>query len=80
MIVKQKPPVDCKTIFVKNLPYEYTEDQLGNLFRFCGEIENVRIAYNYQTKVSKGFGYVDFKEQSALVKALSMDGKKIGNR
>ena len=80
MLVQQKPPTDCKTLFVKNLPYDFTEDKLGNLFRFCGEIENVRLAYNYLTKVSKGFGYVDFKEHSSLVKGLSMDGQKVGNR
>ena len=25
-----KPPEDCKTIFIKNLPYDITEDQLGD--------------------------------------------------
>lgn len=75
-----KPPADCKTAFVKNFPYDFNEDKLGDLFRFCGEIENVRIVYNYVTKNSKGFGYVEFKEHSALVKALSMDAQKVGNR
>jgi RNA recognition motif-containing protein len=57
-----------------------TEDDLGNVFRFCGEILNVRIARNYSTKVSKGFGYVDFKENFSLKKALEMDGKIVNNR
>ena len=57
-----------------------SEDDLGNVFRFCGEIINVRIAKNYSTKVSKGFGYVDFKEHFSLNKALEMDGKLVNNR
>lgn len=31
-------PADCKTLFVKNLPYEFKEDDIGDRFRKFGEI------------------------------------------
>ncbi len=47
-------PEECTTIFVKGLPYEMTEDELGDLFAKCGKIINVRIVYNSVHKHSKG--------------------------
>ena len=43
-------PADCKTLFVKNLPYDMQEDDIGDRFRAFGEIASIRIAYNWQTK------------------------------
>ena len=40
-------PSDCVTIFVKNLPYEFAEDDIGDRFRQFGEIASVRVAYNW---------------------------------
>ena len=53
-------PTECKTIFVKNLPYDFTEDDIGDRFRKFGEIKGIRIACNWQTKQSKGFAYITF--------------------
>ena len=43
-------PESCKTLFVKNLPFEMKEDDIGDRFRPFGEVEEVRIARNWQTK------------------------------
>ena len=40
-------PADCKTLFVKGLPYEFKEDDIGDRFRRFGEIKAIRIAYNW---------------------------------
>lgn len=58
----EQMPSSCKTLFIKNLPYQLKEDDIGDRFRPFGEIEEVRIARNYTTQQSKGFGYVVFKE------------------
>ena len=42
-------PEDCKTLFVKNLPYELKEDAIGDRFRPFGEIAEIRIAKNWTT-------------------------------
>lgn len=35
-----------KTLFIKNLPYDTTEDEVGDAFRSYGKIANVRFVYN----------------------------------
>ena len=80
-------PDDCRTVFVKNLPYNnITEDDVLNVFRSCGKIVDggVRLARNYQTKQLKGFGYVEFKNPegayAAVQRAAKVDGIKVGGR
>lgn len=74
-------PTDCKVLFVKNLPYDFKEDDIGDRFRQFGEIDSVRIAYNWQTKQSKGFAYVTFKKHGAAKSALEkLQGKVVLGR
>jgi len=69
-----------KTIFVKNLPYDITEDEVGDLFRHCGAIDNVRLVYHPFHKHFKGFGYVDFKVAEASKVAVKLSGKEVKGR
>ena len=74
-------PTDCKTLFVKGLPYSFKEDDIGDRFRRFGEIKAIRIAYNWQTKESKGFAYVVFETHEAAKNALlKMNGKEVQGR
>ena len=71
-------PADCVTLFVKGLPYEFKEDDVGDRFRRFGEIKGIRLAYNWTTKQSKGFAYVEFEQhESAKTALLKMNGKEI---
>lgn len=57
------PPKDCRTLFVTNLPYGATEEEISQAFeKYGGDIaeDGVRIARNSVTRQSKGFAYVDF--------------------
>ena len=63
-------PEDCKTLFVKNLPYEFKEDDIGDRFRPFGEVQEIRISKNWQTGQSKGFAYVIIKEHHSAKQAL----------
>lgn len=74
-------PTDCKTLFVKGLPYSFKEDDIGDRFRRFGEIKSVRIAYNWQTKQSKGFAYVVYEShESAKNAMIKMNGKEVAGR
>ncbi|KAF1959285.1 RNA binding domain-containing protein [Byssothecium circinans] len=48
------------TIYVGNLYYEVTTDQLKRVFSRFGEIDDVKIVYDNRG-LSRGFGYVEFK-------------------
>ena len=59
-------PDGCRTIFVKNLPYDIPSDALRRSFEKFGKINDVRLAVHNHTQRQKGFGYVTFvKETSA---------------
>ena len=61
-------PPGCKTIFIKNLPYDCTELELQDIFKIYGKISNIRLAKWGHTNQQKGFGYIDFnKEESAEI-------------
>ena len=57
MISEKKKQIseNTRTIFVKNLPYDVTQDEVGDFFKVCGKIENVRFVFNPTTKTFKGY-------------------------
>lgn len=66
-------PEGCRTIFVRNLPYNGIDERdVAELFRSCGKIVEggVRLTRNYQTKELKGFGYVEFKNPEGAFSAV----------
>lgn len=71
---------DLKTLFVKNLPYDTTEEEVGNFFQPCGKIDNVRFVYNYQNNHFKGFAYIDFQNTASLFSAVKYSGKEFKGR
>lgn len=54
-----------KKIFVGNLAFQVTEDDLRQHFDKCGEIEWAKVATFEDTGKCKGFGWVKFKEVEA---------------
>jgi len=72
--------ITSKTVFVKNLPYDCDEDEVGDFFAKCGDILEVRLVYNPVQKHFKGFGYVDFKDVSGAKMACEMSGKMLRGR
>ena len=54
-------------IYVGNLPYKATEDELRNMFESFGEVSSVRIITDHESGRSKGFAFVEManNEQGA---------------
>ena len=60
-------------IYVGNIPYKSSEDDLGNLFAEYGDVTSVKIIKDKFTGRSKGFGFVEMADDaagSAAVEAL----------
>jgi RNA recognition motif-containing protein len=68
-----------KRLFVGNLPYEFTEDDLRNLFSSYGEVSYAKIITDRETGRSKGFGFVELPEEAATQAISEVNGKKIGS-
>jgi RNA recognition motif-containing protein len=67
-------PPGCRTVFVKNIPYDCSEDALLEAFKLYGKISNVRIARWNHTNQSKGFGYVEFTSENSANIAVRKSG------
>ncbi|VDK23041.1 unnamed protein product [Taenia asiatica] len=71
------PSKDDQTVFVSNLPFSTTEEELKSIFAKCGELVSIRLVRDYAGK-SKGFGYVEFADANSVPAALELDRLPIG--
>ncbi len=70
-----------KKLYVGNLPYSTTEDDLRTLFSQAGVVESVELIKDRDTGNSKGFGFVEMASQADAEKAIStFNGYSMGNR
>lgn len=60
-----EPKSTTKKIFVGNLSFQTTEDDLHELFGTCGEIEWLKVAQFEDSGKCKGYAWVKFKEAEA---------------
>lgn len=68
-------------IYVGNLPYKITEQELSDVFAEYGTVNRVAIIKDKETGRSKGFGFVEMdnnKEAEVAIKAI--DGKEVMER
>ena len=57
-------------IYVGNLNYSVTEDDLKNLFQEYGTISSVRVIFDRMTQRSKGFAFVDMPDDGEANRAI----------
>lgn len=70
-----------KKLYVGNLPYTTTAEQLEDLFSQAGEIESATIIMDRDTQRSKGFGFVEMKTEEGGNEAIKrFNGYQLGNR
>lgn len=70
-----------KKLFVGNVPYQITEDELKSAFSEAGEVESVAIITDKMTGRPRGFVFVEMATDEGAQKAIEiMDGKEIGGR
>jgi len=71
----------AKKLYVGNLAYAVTDEDLRNLFSQSGTVESVAVISDKFTGQSKGFGFVEMADASgadAAIKAL--DGSELKGR
>jgi len=60
-----------KKLYVGNIPYNATEEDLRELFSECGEIESLKIMKDQFTGGSKGFGFIEMATEDDAKKAIT---------
>lgn len=68
------------TIYVGNLPFSATEDELRGLFERHGKVESVKLVNDRETGRPRGFGFVDMPANEAQSAIQQMNGFEMGGR
>jgi cold-inducible RNA-binding protein len=58
-------------LYVGNLPYSTTEDQLSELFSRAGKVDSVRVMRDMATGRARGFAFVEMGSDEDAQKAIS---------
>ena len=70
-----------KNIFVGNLDFNTTEDELRQLFEAHGQVDRVSILTDRDTGRSRGFGFVEMTSAEDGEKAIAaLNGAQVGGR
>jgi RNA recognition motif-containing protein len=69
-----------KKVYVGNLPFKTTEEDLANLFSQVGSVESVSIITDRDTGRSKGFGFVSMGSDDADKAIAQFNGTDFNGR
>jgi cold-inducible RNA-binding protein len=67
-------------LYVGNLSYNISDDQLRDLFARFGNPESARVVTDRDSGQSKGFGFVEFRNDEEAKAAMSLNGTEFGGR
>ncbi len=71
----------AKKLYVGNLSYQMTEDNLRDVFAALGEVLSVKIVTDGATGRSRGFGFVEMANAEDADKAIAtLNGTNVSNR
>ncbi|KAF3760736.1 hypothetical protein M406DRAFT_48041, partial [Cryphonectria parasitica EP155] len=72
-VQESKTDVDSRSIFVGNVDYSASPEEIQAHFQSCGSINRVTILLDKFTGQPKGYAYVEFTEPSLVAQALVLN-------
>ena len=69
-----------KTLYVGNLVYAVTRDEVSDLFSQFGEVFSVKIINDRESGKPKGFGFVEMEDEAALKAIEALNEKDFRGR
>ena len=73
MSLEEKMDVDSKSVYIGNVDYGATAEELEQHFHGCGSINRVTILCNKYDGHPKGFAYVEFTDKDSVQTAMALD-------
>ncbi|MCP5183192.1 MAG: RNA-binding protein [Pseudomonadales bacterium] len=67
-------------IYVGNLPWSTSDEDLEKMFSACGEVTSARVVMDRETGRSRGFGFVEMSNQDGNRAISELNGKQIDSR
>lgn len=69
-----------KSIYVGNLPWSATEEQVQDLFAEYGNVLSVKLVSDRETGRARGFGFVEMEDSDADAAIEALDNVSFGER
>jgi RNA recognition motif-containing protein len=69
-----------KTIYVGNLPFGSSEDDIRQLFAQYGSVQSVKLITDRDTGRPRGFGFVEMEGGDADTAIEALNGQEFGGR
>ena len=70
-----------KKLYVGNLSFDTTEEELRHLFAPHGSVESAKLATDRDTGRSRGFGFIEMASDSEAEAAIvALNGSQVGGR
>lgn len=69
-----------KSIYVGNLPWSATEEQVQALFAEYGKVLSVKLISDRETGRARGFGFVEMEDADAAAAIEALDNHDFGGR
>ncbi len=69
-----------KSIYVGNIAFSTSEDDIRNLFSQYGEVNSVKFISDRETGRFRGFGFVEMDDDAAREAVQALNGKELGGR
>ena len=69
-----------KKLYVGNIPFSATEDELRSLFEQHGSVESINVITDRETGRPRGFAFVEMDASAADAAMQALDGKDMGGR
>jgi RNA recognition motif-containing protein len=70
----------AKNIYVGNLPFTSTENEVHEMFSQYGTVETVRLITDRDSGRPRGFGFVEMDDEGAGKVIEALDGTDLGGR
>ena len=81
VVSRQKEEPLASKLYVGNLNYRTEQESLHSLFSQYGEVVSAQIVVDRETGRSRGFGFVEFADETAAETATrELDGKEFEGR
>lgn len=69
-----------KTLYIGNLPWSTTDEELSSVFSPICEVKSCRIISDRATGRSRGFGFVEVEDADAEKAVEAVNGTLLGGR
>lgn len=78
--LEEKIDADARSIYVGQVEYTATAEEVEAHFRGCGGVNRVTIICDKFSGQPKGFGYIEFADKESVETAMALDGSLLKGR